>query len=129
MPTLVLKLVFVIIPTQAPFFVRPLVQMITSRVQHTFIDPDLSRKIQFVRDSLSKKDASGRVWFAGGDKDGNPTSADYQMLFPMEAITSGRMPAAMAIPESIKAWVDWVHSRPAYKRAYEKGGAYDYAKL
>ena len=36
MPTLVLKLVFVIIPTQAPFFVRPLVQMITSRVQHTF---------------------------------------------------------------------------------------------
>lgn len=129
MPTLVLKLVFVIIPSQAPFFVRPIVHMITSRVQHMFIDPDLSRKIQFVSDSLGKKDASGRAWFAGGDRDGNPTSADYQMLFPMEAITSGRMPASTAVPDSIKTWVEWVHSRPAYKRAYEKGGAYDYAKL
>lgn len=51
------------------------------------------------------------------------TSADYQMLFPMEAGAAGRVVA----PEAIKAWVNRVHARPAYKRALEKGGHYAYA--
>lgn len=46
------------------------------------------------------------------------------MLFPLEAAASGR---ALQLPPNIKAWVDKVHERPAYKRALEKGGKYDYA--
>lgn len=128
MPTLVMKLVFIIIPTQAPFFVRPIVNIITSQVQQRFTDPDVKRKTKFIADELEKRSKDGRAWFAGGDSSGEPTAADYQMLFPLEALTSGRVDTGI-VPQSIKNWVEWVHARPAYRRAYEKGGPYDYAKL
>lgn len=128
-PTLVMKTIFSFLPTQTPFFIRPLVNMISGKVMQMYLDPDMTRKIRFIGDALEKKGNSGRVWFAGGDKDGGPTSADYQMLIPLEGITSGRMPTEEPVPESIKAWVDMVHSRPAYRRTYEKGGTYDYAKI
>ena len=50
------------------------------------------------------------------------------MLFVLEAITSGRIDQEL-VPDSFRNWVEMVHKRPAYIRAYEKGGAYDYAKL
>ena len=128
MPTLVMKFVFMIVPTQAPFFVRPIVNIIASQVQQRFVDPDLHRQVKFVAAELEKRSPDGRAWIAGGDKTNGPTAADYQMLFPFEALTSGRMPAE-AVPTSFKNWVEWVHARPAYRRAYEKGGPYDYAKL
>ncbi|WFD00001.1 glutathione transferase [Malassezia yamatoensis] len=128
MPTVVMKFVFMIVPTQAPFFVRPVVSMITNQIQQRFTDPDLKRKVEFSAQALKDRDSTGRTWIAGGDSNGGPTAADYQMLFPFEAITSGRMDAN-AVPQVIQNWVDWVHARPAYRRAYEKGGPYDYAKL
>lgn len=128
MPTLVQKFVMMIVPTQAPFFVRPIVSIITGQVQARMTDPDLKAKTKFTADYLEKQSTDGRAWFAGGDKDGNPTAADYQMLFPVEALTTGRLDPAN-IPDSLKNWVDMVHKRPAYIRAYEKGGPYDYAKL
>lgn len=42
MPTLVMKLIFTIIPTQAPFLVRPLVNAVCSGVNSKFVDPDVS---------------------------------------------------------------------------------------
>lgn len=128
MPKLVMKLIFMLIPSQSPFFVRPILNMIGSQVNGRLVDPDLKAMIKLTSDTLTKESGDGRAWFAGGDKDGNPTAADYQMLFPIEAITSGRMDPAM-VPEPLKNWIDMVHKRPAYIRAYEKGGAYDYAKL
>lgn len=128
MPTLVMSLVFQLAPQQAPFFVRPLVSLIFGQVRARFTDPDLKRKIAFTQAALEKESADGRAWFAGGDKDGNPTAADYQMLFVLEAITSGRIEPEK-VPDSFRHWVEMVHQRPAYRRAYDKGGAYDYAKL
>lgn len=128
MPTLVMSLIFLLAPQQAPFFVRPLVSLVFGQVSTRFVGPDLKRKIAFTQGALEKESADGRAWFAGGDKDGNPTAADYQMLFVLEAITSGRIDQEL-VPDSFRNWVEMVHKRPAYIRAYEKGGAYDYAKL
>lgn len=128
MPTIVMKFVFMIIPTQAPFFVRPIVNVITGQVQKRFLDPDITTKIQFTANELEKRSNDGRTWIAGGDQDNGPTAADYQLLFPLEALTSGRIDESL-VPQSMKNWVQWVHDRPAYRRAYEKGGPYDYAKL
>lgn len=128
MPNLVLLLIFMLLPTQAPFFIRPILNMVGNQVRRLLIDRDLDAMIKLSADALTQEKSDGRAWFAGGDKDGNPTAADYQMLFPMEAITSGRLDASR-VPEPIKNWVDMVHKRPAYLRAYEKGGPYDYAKL
>ena len=128
MPTLVMKLVFTIIPTQTPFFLRPLVHLITGQVLQSFIDPDLKTKCCYVGDYLEQKCAGGKGWFAGGDKKGGPTAADFLSLFPLEALTSGRVSAEL-IPISVRNWVDMAHSRPAFRRAYEANGPYDYAKL
>lgn len=124
MPTLVMKLVFSMIPGKMPFFVRPIGNAIVSNVNSAFLDPDLKRKSDFVADELTKKCDSGNDWIAGGDKDGNPTAADFQMAFPLEAALSGRL---SNVPAPIKTYVDKIHARPAFKRGLEKGGPYSYA--
>lgn len=128
MPKLVMKFVFMVVPSQAPFFVRPIVSIICNQVQSRLVNPDIKSMIPFVADALQKEKSDGRAWFAGGDKDGNPTAADYQMLFALEAITTIGMDGQQ-VPEVLRNWVDMVHQRPAYIRAYQKGGEYDYAKL
>lgn len=128
LPTLVLKLVLKVIPTQAPFLVSSILRIAMDQVQKRFTDPDVKRKIAFTATALEKRSPDGRAWFAGGDKDGNPTAADFQMLFAIEAITSPSFDSS-EVPESLRNWVDMAHKRPAYMRAYEKGGEYDYAKL
>lgn len=128
MPSLVFAFVLKVIPTQAPFFARPLVSYIMSQVNARFTGPDLQRKVPFVAAALERRAADGRAWFAGGDKNGEPTAADFQMLFAIEAFTSPVFDQSL-VPESLRNWVNMVHKRPAYIRAYEKGGAYDYAKL
>jgi glutathione S-transferase len=79
------------------------------------------------------------MWFAHGD---GPTAADYMMLFPLEALASGQV--GDVVGPKVRAWVDTVHSRcslflhvsslysfapgrPAYQKALEKGGPYEYA--
>lgn len=127
MPTLVDKLIFSVVPSQAPFFVRPLVSVIFGTVSKQFLDPELNAKINYVASELEKKTGEYK-WMAGGDQDGNPTAADYQMLFPLELAASGRADASPSL-SIISEWVQKVQSRPAYKRALEKGGEYGYAKL
>jgi glutathione S-transferase len=47
--------------------------------------------------------------------------ADIQMIYPMEALAA-RYPD---VPASIKDWVERAQSRPAFKRAEERGGKVD----
>jgi glutathione S-transferase len=59
------------------------------------------------------------AWFAGDDF----TAGDVQMSFPLEAAASrGGLDASRA---KLLAFLDRVHARPAYKRALERGGAYE----
>lgn len=62
-----------------------------------------------------------------GPVGGNFTSADYMMIFPLEALSSSEDFSA-GNRKHILRFLDHVHSRPAYKRALEKGGEYAYAK-
>lgn len=126
MPMMVNKLIFSIVPGQAPFLIRPLVSSIFGALTKQIVDPEIKKSIEYVSSELQKvpPTSSSQIWFAGGDKDGNPTSADYQMLFPLEAAASGRVDN---FPANLRKWVDDVHARPAYQRALEKGGKYAYA--
>ena len=58
-------------------------------------------------------------WFAGDDL----TGADFNMIFPLEAARArGRLKGYDACND----YVDRVWKRPAYLRALERGGDYDY---
>lgn len=110
MPFLLMKLVFGRVRSApVPFFIKPIVKKVAANVEDSFIHPNLERHTAFIEAELGKS-----KWFAGDDL----TSADFQMLYPMEAIAA-RWPSA---GPRIKDWVERAHARPAYKRAEEKGG-------
>jgi glutathione S-transferase len=118
MPPLLLKLVFDRIESgPVPFFVRPFAKAIAGRVKATLIEPQLKLHLDYLEAELGRSE-----WFAGNEL----TAADIQMSFPLEA-------AAMraGLNESrprLKAFLDRIHARPAYRRALERGGRYDFAQ-
>jgi glutathione S-transferase len=114
MPPLLLKLVFSRLPrAPLPAPLRPLVRMIARRAQERFIDPQIALHMQYWESELGQSE-----WFAGDAF----TAADIQMSFPLEA-AAGR--AGMAVPPRLRAFLDRIHARPAYRRALERGGAYE----
>jgi glutathione S-transferase len=109
---LVMKLVFMTIPTQPmPFFIRPIAKQICAKVQAKLIDPNLATALVFIDAHLGKQ-----KWFAGE----NLTIADFQMSFAVEAALArneknGTYPNLIAFKNRMVA-------RPAYQRALAKGG-------
>lgn len=93
---------------------RPFAHAIAGRTKRSFIEPQIKLHLDFVEGELGRSS-----WFAGSDF----TAADVQMSFPLEAAAAragldGSRPRLMAFLERI-------HARPAYKRALDKGGAYE----
>jgi len=117
MPLLVDKLIFMMLPEKAPFFVRPILRAASSTMNSKFLDPRLKIHSRLIEEHLAK---SGD-FFAGGD---HPTAADFMMIFTLE-IWAHRHPELVG--EKAKAYVKRVHSRPAFKRAVEKAGGHMYA--
>jgi glutathione S-transferase len=117
MPPLLLKLVFDKIETSPmPFFVKPIARGISAKVKKAFIDPQIKTHFDFMEAELGKS-----PWFAGEDI----TAADVQMSFPVEA-SAARGVVGAGRPKLLE-FVKRIHERPAYKRALERGGPYDYA--
>jgi len=117
MPPLLLKLVFDrVAKAPAPFFVRPIARGIADKVIETFVQPQIRTHLGFLEGELAK-----RSWFAGSQF----SAADIQMSFPLEAAASrggldGQYP-------NLTGFLERIHARPAYRRALERGGKYDYA--
>jgi glutathione S-transferase len=114
MPYLLLRLIFNRIKSKAPFIVKPIAKAIANKVSADFIDPNLTRHIKFIGDHLEK-----HTWFAGTEL----TIADIQMLFSIEGIVAraGDMTPSPKIAE----WLARAKARPAFKKALDKGGAYE----
>lgn len=109
---LVMKLVFMTIPTQPmPFFVRPIARSLCAQVQARLIDPNVATALAFMEDHLAKN-----AWFAGD----RLTIADFQMSFAVEAALA-RGNRAGNFPR-LKAYKEKMEARPAYQRALAKGG-------
>ncbi|ULQ46892.1 glutathione S-transferase [Flagellatimonas centrodinii] len=111
MPLLVMKLIFGSIPPKTPALIRPIAKAIVGTVGKQFLDPNLGTHLGFIENTLQ-----GRQWFAGDQLSG----ADILMSFPLEAAgtrAGGSYPA-------IRAYVERLQSRPAYRKALERGGPY-----
>jgi glutathione S-transferase len=103
MPTLLVKLVV----NRIPF----LGKKVAKRIQ-----PMIDVHLDYVESELAQ-----RPWFAGDEISG----ADIMMSFPLEAARN-RAGLDGSRPHTI-AWLDRIHSRPAYQAALAKGGPYAYA--
>ena len=112
-PPLLLKLLFDRIKYKAPLLVRPIARAIADKALTTFVLPNLGRNLDFMESELGKSE-----WFAGAQF----SAADIQMSFPLEAAR-----ARGGLDEKrprLMGFLQKIHSRPAYRRAVERGGEY-----
>jgi glutathione S-transferase len=117
MPPLLLKLLFDRIKHKSPFLVRPIARAIADKALNTFIVPNLERNLDFMEGELRRHE-----WFAGEAF----TSADIQMSFAVEAArTRGGLNETRP---KLLSYLEKIHSRPAYRRALERGGKYELLK-
>jgi glutathione S-transferase len=115
MPPLLLKLIFdQIEKNPMPFFVRPIAGAIVSRVKSSFIEPQIGQHLDYMEAELGKS-----TWFTGNEF----TAADIQMSFPLEAaVARGGLNASRP---KLMAFLNRIHTRPAYQQALKRGGAYE----
>jgi glutathione S-transferase len=118
MPPLLMKLVFDRVESgPMPFFVRPVARAIAQKVKRMFILPNISANLAYLEGELGKA-----TWFAGDELSG----ADIQLSFVLEAAAS-RGGLDQTYPR-LYAFLERIHARPAYRRALERGGKYDFVK-
>jgi len=116
MPPLLVRLIFSLLPSRSPAFMRGIVRAILSRTQAGYIEPQLKTHFDFIESELGRSS-----WFAGEEF----SAADVMMSFPLEA--AAVRANALAGRPRIKALLERIQARPAYRRALEKGGPYSYA--
>ena len=117
MPPLLMKLIFDrIASSPMPFFAKPIARGISAKVLAGFVEPNLKRQLDFMEGELAGSD-----WFAGNAF----SAADIQMSFPLEA--AAQRAGLNASRPRLMAWLKRIHERPAYQRALERGGPYDFA--
>jgi glutathione S-transferase len=115
MTPLLLKLVFDrIVKGPMPFFARPVARAIARRAKSAFIEPQIAQHLDYLEAELGKS-----TWFAGNEF----TAADIQMSFPLEA-AAARAGLDKSRPKLMN-FLERIHARPAYRRALERGGAYE----
>jgi glutathione S-transferase len=117
MPPLLFKLVFdEVQKAPMPFFIKPIAKAISQQVMGVMVWPNLKRQFDFIEAELGRS-----TWLAGDAL----TGADIMMSFPLEAARQrGGLDAAH--PRMLD-FLQRVHARPAYQRALDKGGPYDFA--
>lgn len=117
MPPLVIALFLNRMDTaKMPFFAKPIARKLTQGLRDAYLTHTTKALFDYLDAELGRSQ-----WLAGDDF----TAADVMMSFPAEASLQ-RADAAKAA-KNLKAYVDRLHARPAYKRALEKGGPYAYA--
>lgn len=115
MPPLLLKLIFdKVEQSPMPFFAKPIARGIVKRVKDSFINPQITQHLDFMEAELGKS-----TWFAGEDF----SAADIQLSFPLEAAAT-RAGLNAGRPK-LMAFLDRIHSRPAYQQALARGGPYE----
>lgn len=115
MPPLLIRLIFSKVRTGAPFFIRPISGRIADQVDKAFTNQQIKTHFTYVNDYLGK-----HPWFAGDQI----SAADIQMSFPLEAaLARGTM--GEQYPH-IMEYVERFQNRPAYLRALEAGGDYEF---
>ena len=123
MPFMVMKLVFDKIKTAPmPFFIRPIAQIIANKALEAYPEPNIANNLKYIEQHLTDAAKKGQNYFCGEQL----TAADFQMIFPLEAICSQQKNMSDSHP-NIATYVKRIHALPTYQKALEAGGQYDYA--
>jgi len=97
-----------------PFFLRPVARGIAKKVRDGYLDPNVTRNLQFMESTLARS-----PWFCGE----RITAADVQMSFALDA-AEVRTDLGAEYPH-LAAFLATIRALPAYRRALDKGGHYE----
>ena len=119
MPLMVMKLVFEKIKSAPkPFFIKPIANAIVDKALSAYAGPNIANNVAYLADNHQR----GNDYICGTQL----TAADFQMIFPLEALIARQENIAENQPNII-AYVKRIHALPAYQKAITAGGQYDYA--
>ncbi len=99
-----------------PFFAKPVARKLAQGVRDAYLNHTTAALFGYLDAELGK-----RPFLAGNEF----SAADVIMSFPAE--TSIIRVETAKRSKNIKAYVEKLHARPAFKRALERGGPYAYA--
>lgn len=112
---LVLTVIFEELVRQSPLPAKPVMKMVSKAVNDQYISGEIRKHMRHWERHLA-----GHEWFAGEEM----TGADILMSFPCETAMTR---ADVGDYPNMCAFVERVHSREAYQRALDVGGACAYA--
>ena len=116
MPLMIIALILNRIETApVPFYLKPVTKKISVKAMEGYAGPNIKLNLEYLEASLQKS-----AWFCGDEM----TGADILMSFPIEAVAT-RVDLADNYP-ALNEFQHRIRALPAYKRAIEKGGPYDY---
>jgi len=95
-----------------PFFIKPITNMITSRIDNLFLIPNQKTHFSFLEQQIK---TSGGEFLCGNKL----TGADILMIFPLEMSEESAGKTPDKYPK-ICAYVDRIKEREAYKKAVQK---------
>ncbi|KAF2104340.1 glutathione S-transferase [Rhizodiscina lignyota] len=98
----------------APFFIRPILRGIGSKVRGAFLDRNYEQNWKFIEEQLATTPEGGD-FFCGKEL----TGADIMMLFPLEGATMMLDVKREQYPK-MYAWIERMHERESYKAAIKK---------
>lgn len=101
-----------------PFFAKPVARQIAAKVRDSYLSRNVNKHLAWLETSLGES-----TWFCGEAF----TAADVQMSFALEA-AEARADMREEYPR-IAAFLERSRARPAYRRAIERGGAFDLGAL
>jgi len=114
MPPMVMRLVFTRLSKKpVPLPVRPFGKIFEKAVEKQFYGPRIRAVLDLMEDALKEKD-----WFAGD----RFSAADVQVSFPLDGASSRGL---LGTRPRLAEFLERIHARPAYRRALERGGAYE----
>ncbi len=116
MTPLLIKLIFDRIETgPAPFLLRPVVRGLARSANRAFAQPEIERHLDFLEAELGRS-----TWFAGEAL----TGADILLSFPAQ-IAAAHAGLDARRPR-LTGFLQRVAARPAWQRALERGGPYQF---
>ena len=112
-----LQLFVDLMASASPFFVKPITNAIKGKTRQTFTHPEYEKMLAYLENELE-----GREYFMGGSQ---PGRADFMMSWPLDNIVQRKMVSNLDVYPKVKAWHERCQSRPAWKKALERGNGYD----
>ena len=119
MPLMMMKLVFDKVKTAPmPFFIKPIARAIADKAMKAYAGPNLINNLQYLEQQLALGTGRGDEYFCGAAL----SAADFQMIFPLEAIVAADREGSAQRYPSIVAYVERIHALPAYQQALARRG-------